>query len=164
MSARYTVVDVEEVEPAGPGGGVRFLRRAVGATAFGFNWFELGPGSEGPEHDETDSKQEEVMIVLSGEGTLSVDGEALPLAPRQVVRLVLWRLDDRTPPVEELRDRVDELEPLPPPSTFLVNGAAEQIGVLVVAEDDEPALPQLAALRDLVGRDPDLYEEYETLA
>jgi len=81
-----------------------------------------------------------------------------------IVRLVLWRLDDRTPPVEELRDRVDELEPLPPPSTFLVNGAAEQIGVLVVAEDDEPALPQVAALRDLVGRDPDLYEEYETLA
>ncbi len=81
-----------------------------------------------------------------------------------IVRLVLWRLDDRTPPVEELRDRIDELEPLPPPSTFLVNDAAEQIGVLVVAEDDEPALPQLAALRDLVGRDPDLYEEYETLA
>jgi hypothetical protein len=53
MSERYTVVDVDDIEPAGPGGGVRFLRRAVGATAFGFNWFELSPGSTGPEHDET---------------------------------------------------------------------------------------------------------------
>jgi uncharacterized cupin superfamily protein len=60
---------------------VRFLRRAVGATAFGFNWFELGPGSEGPEHDETASKQEEVMIVLSGGGTLEIDGEELTLSP-----------------------------------------------------------------------------------
>ena len=66
---------------------MRFLRRAVGATAFGFNWFELGPGSAGPEHDETGSRQEEVMIVLGGNGTLTVDGEPLPLAARRVVRL-----------------------------------------------------------------------------
>ena len=68
-----------------------------------------------------------------------------------IVRLVLWRLDERTPPVAA-------------PSTFLVNEGAEQIGVLVVAEEDEPPLPQLEALRDLVGREPDLYEEYEALA
>ncbi len=80
-----------------------------------------------------------------------------------IVRLVLWRLDERAPPVEELRDRLDELEPLTPPSTFLVNEGAEQIGVLVVAEDDEPPLPQLEALRDLVGGEPDLYEEYEAI-
>jgi hypothetical protein len=81
-----------------------------------------------------------------------------------IVRLVLWRLDERTPPVEELRDRLDELEPLPVPSTFLVNEGAEQLGVLVLAEDDEPPLPQLEALRDLVGREPDLYEEYEAVS
>ena len=81
-----------------------------------------------------------------------------------IVRLVLWRLDERTPPVEELRDRLDELAPLPSPSTFLVNEGAEQIGVLVVAEEDEPPLPQLEALRHLVGREPDLYEEYEAVS
>jgi hypothetical protein len=81
-----------------------------------------------------------------------------------VVRVVLWRLDERTPPVDELRVRLDELEPLIPPSSFLVNEAAEQIGMLVVADDDEPPPAQLGALRDLVGRDPDLYEEYETVA
>ena len=75
-----------------------------------------------------------------------------------IVRLVLWRLDERTPPVGELRDR------LSPPSAFLVNEGAEQLGVLVVAEDDDPPLPQLEALRDLVGREPDLYEEYEAFS
>jgi hypothetical protein len=81
-----------------------------------------------------------------------------------IVRLALWRLDDATPPVAELRDRLDELEPLVPPSAFLLNEAAEQIGVLVVAEEDEAPPPQVAALRDLVGREPDLYEEYETFS
>lgn len=87
MPQRYSVVDVDSVEPSGPGGAVRFLRRAVGATAFGFNWFELPPGAAGPEHDETASRQEEVMIVLAGDGTLTVDGEELALAARRVVRL-----------------------------------------------------------------------------
>jgi quercetin dioxygenase-like cupin family protein len=87
MATRFTVVDVEDVEPAGPAGAVRFLRRAVGATAFGFNWFELPPGAAGPEHDETGSEQEEVMIVLAGAGTLTIDGEPVSLAPRRIVRL-----------------------------------------------------------------------------
>ena len=81
-----------------------------------------------------------------------------------IVRLVLWRLDERTPPAEELRDRLDELAPLSAPSTSLVSEGAEQVGVLVLAEDDEPPLPQLEALRDLVGREPDLYEEYEAVS
>ncbi len=87
VPSRYSVADVDAVDPSGPGGRVRFLRRAVGATAFGFNWFELPPGSEGLEHDEAGTGQEEVMIVLSGDGILTVDGEELPLAPRRIVRL-----------------------------------------------------------------------------
>jgi hypothetical protein len=81
-----------------------------------------------------------------------------------IVRLALWRLDEATPPVEELRDRLDELEPLAAPSAFLLNEAAEQIGVLVLAEEDEAPPPQVGALRDLVGREPDLYEEYEAFS
>ena len=83
MAVRYSV---DDVDPEGPSGAVRFLRRAVGATAFGFNWFDLPPGSSGPEHDETRSKQEEVMIALFGGGMLEIDGEELVLAQRRVVR------------------------------------------------------------------------------
>jgi hypothetical protein len=80
-----------------------------------------------------------------------------------IVRIVLWRLDERSPSVEALREALDELEPLAPPSMLLVNDAAERIGALVVAEEDEPPPRQLDELRALVGREPDLYEEFDAL-
>ena len=80
-----------------------------------------------------------------------------------IVRIVLWRLDETTPSLEDLRDALDELEPLPRPGAQLLNEAAERIGALVVSEDDDPLPPQLEQLRLLVGRDPDLYEEFDPL-
>jgi hypothetical protein len=80
-----------------------------------------------------------------------------------IVRVVLWRLDERSPPVETLREALDDLEPLAAPSVLLVNEAAERIGALVVSEEDEPPPGQLDELRALVGREPDLYEEFDAL-
>ena len=80
-----------------------------------------------------------------------------------IVRVLLWRLDERTASFEALRRRIEELEPLDPPGAFLLNHAAERVGALVVAEEDEPPPVQLDELRALVGRDPDLYEEFDTL-
>ena len=80
-----------------------------------------------------------------------------------IVRILLWRLDERTPSFDELRDRIEELEPLAAPGAFLLNEAAERVGALVVDDEDEPAPPQLDELRALIGRDPDLYEEFDTL-
>jgi hypothetical protein len=80
-----------------------------------------------------------------------------------IVRILLWRLDERTSSFEALRGQLDELEPLAPPSALLVNEAAERIGALVVADEDEPLPGQLEELRALLGRDPDLYEEFDTL-
>lgn len=80
-----------------------------------------------------------------------------------IVRIVLWRLDEATQSLDQLRERLDELEPLPPPGAVLVNEAAERIGAIVVTEEDEPLPSQLEELRLLVGRDPDLYEEFDTL-
>ena len=80
-----------------------------------------------------------------------------------IVRILLWRLDDRTPSFDELRERIEELEPLAAPGAFLLNEAAERIGALVVDDEDEPAPRQLDELRALIGRDPDLYEEFDTL-
>jgi hypothetical protein len=60
---KYAFVDVDDLPGEGPGGAVKKLRRALGAHAFGFNYFELPPGVEGREHDETESSQEEVMFV-----------------------------------------------------------------------------------------------------
>jgi hypothetical protein len=80
-----------------------------------------------------------------------------------IVRILLWRLDERTSSFEALRGQLDELEPLAPPSALLVNEAAERIGALVVADEDEPLPGQLEELRALLGRDPDLYEEFDAL-
>ena len=75
----YSVVNVEEIEPGGPGGAVRFVRRRLGAEAFGINWFEVPPDMAAPEHDETESGQEEVNVVIRGTGVYRVEGEEIPL-------------------------------------------------------------------------------------
>jgi hypothetical protein len=56
----YSTVNVDDIEGAGPGGAVRFVRRVLGVEAFGINWFEIPPNAAGPEHDELETGQEEV--------------------------------------------------------------------------------------------------------
>jgi uncharacterized cupin superfamily protein len=71
----YSLVHLDDIEPAGPGGAVRFVRRELGVQAFGINWIELAPGVEGREHDESDTGQEEVNVVVRGGGSYRIDGE-----------------------------------------------------------------------------------------
>lgn len=73
----YSIVHVDEIEPSGPGGAVRFVRRELGVSAFGINWFELGPNVTGREHDETETGQEEVNVIVSGSGSYRIDGEVV---------------------------------------------------------------------------------------
>ena len=80
-----------------------------------------------------------------------------------IVRIILWRLDGSDSSLEALREQLDEVEPLDGPSLLLVNEAAERIGALIVADEDEPPPAQLDALRTLIGRDPDLYEEFDSV-
>jgi uncharacterized cupin superfamily protein len=54
------------------------VRRELGVEAFGINWFEIPPGAEGHEHDESESGQEEVNVVIRGSGTYRVEGEEVP--------------------------------------------------------------------------------------
>jgi len=75
----YSVVNVDEIEGAGPGGAVRFVRRELGCEAFGINWFELPSGAEGREHNESESGQEEVSFVVAGSGHWRIDGEEVPV-------------------------------------------------------------------------------------
>ena len=83
----YDVVDVGELEGEGPGGMVRKVRRAVGAKAFGFNYFVFPPNQEGHEHSHGDSNMEEVYFVVRGSGTMRIDGEDVELRPGRFVRV-----------------------------------------------------------------------------
>ena len=82
----YSIANVDEIEGAGPGGAVRFVRRELGCEAFGINWYELPPGAEGREHDETESGQEEVNVVIDGSGIWRIDGEEVPVGAGTFLR------------------------------------------------------------------------------
>jgi quercetin dioxygenase-like cupin family protein len=75
----YSIANIDEIEGTGPGGAVRFVRRELGVEAFGINRFDLPPGAKGVEHDERDSGQEEVNVVVAGSGLWRIDGEEVPV-------------------------------------------------------------------------------------
>jgi len=75
----YSVVNVAEIEAEGPGGAVRYVRRNLGVQAFGINWFELAPDVRGREHNEVETGQEEVNVIIAGSGVYEVDGETIPV-------------------------------------------------------------------------------------
>jgi mannose-6-phosphate isomerase-like protein (cupin superfamily) len=83
----YSVTDLDELEGEGPGGMVRKVRRALGARAFGFNYFTIPAGVEGREHDHADSNMEEVYFVVRGSGVMRVDGEEVELRPGRFLRV-----------------------------------------------------------------------------
>ena len=82
----YTKINLDEIEPTGPGGMVRFVRREIDLQAFGINWFELPPDADGVHHDELESGQEEVNVIIRGSGTYVVDGEEIPVREGDVFR------------------------------------------------------------------------------
>ena len=83
----YDVIDVKELEGEGPGGMVRKTRRALGARAFGFNYFEFPPNQEGREHSHASDGHEEVYFVVRGSGVMRLDGEEVELRPLRLIRV-----------------------------------------------------------------------------
>ena len=80
--ARYDVARLDEFD-----GVVKKLRRALGVTAFGVNYFDLPPGTEGLEHNETQTNQEEVYVYVRGSGLLRLGGEEIEVCEGIVVRV-----------------------------------------------------------------------------
>ncbi len=52
--------------------------RRSGTSAFGFNLVEIGPGGQIPEHDEAESGQVELYVILEGDAVLRIEGEEHP--------------------------------------------------------------------------------------
>ena len=75
--APYRAVDADDVEPAF--GVFRKVRQALDVEGFGINQVELPPGAAGREHDERESGQQEVYLVLAGAGVMNIDGEEVAL-------------------------------------------------------------------------------------
>lgn len=68
------VMHVDEIDAQG--GVFKPVGRTLGVTAFGVNVEQFPQGHEGyPDHDHAKDGQEEVYVVLSGQATLTIDGE-----------------------------------------------------------------------------------------
>jgi len=82
----YSMVQVDDLPAEGPGDAVRFVRRHLGVSAFGINWFEFAPNATGYEHNEQETQQEEVNMIISGSGVYRVEGEDIPVQRGTVMR------------------------------------------------------------------------------
>jgi hypothetical protein len=74
-----------------------------------------------------------------------------------IVRILIWNLFDSKTTIGELEDAVPELEP---PSAWIWSGASERFG-LVLHGDELPEA--VAEILELIGDDPDVYEEFDLL-
>ena len=75
-----------------------------------------------------------------------------------IVRLLLWNLADSKTTVEELRER---LRP-DPNRTWISDGNTERFGVIETWDGEPDAFPD--DIRDLIGKDPEIAEEFDVEA
>ena len=74
-----------------------------------------------------------------------------------IVRFLIWSLADSKTTIDELREGLPALEP---PSEWVWNEPAERFGLLVFGDE----LPEgLGWVRDLIGDDPSVYEEFDAV-
>ena len=78
--ANYSIKHRDEFERMEGSGDSTWLlaRKACGTAAFGYNLVEIGPGGQIPEHDEAQSGQVELYVILAGEAVMRLDGEDHP--------------------------------------------------------------------------------------
>jgi len=79
---KYDVVRFDELE-----GTVKKVRKALGVTAFGVNYFDLPARAEGLEHNETRSNQEEVYVYVKGSGRLRLGDDEIEVREGVAVRV-----------------------------------------------------------------------------
>jgi hypothetical protein len=74
-----------------------------------------------------------------------------------IVRILIWGLFDSRTSMEELQEG---LPALTAPSEWIWSESSERFGIVFFGED----LPESVGwARDLIGSDPDVYEEFDTL-
>jgi hypothetical protein len=71
-------------------------------------------------------------------------------------RILIWNLADSKTTVAELRDRLPMLDE---GDYWIANDAQERFGLVSTGDD----LPDLEHVRELIGKEPEIAEEYDTL-
>ena len=73
-----------------------------------------------------------------------------------VVRILVWNLADSKSSLEEVQS---QLPPLGDGDVWIANEPQERFGLVSTSGD----LPDLQKIRDLIGKEPEIAEEYEGL-
>ena len=74
-----------------------------------------------------------------------------------IARVLLWSLFDSKTTIDELRA---QLPALTPPSVWLWNEASERFGLLAFGDSLPPGVRDV---RDLIGHEPEVYEEFDVV-
>ena len=91
--ADVKIAKIDEIAPYSgpktiPGIRMRPAARAMGITAWGMSVFEIDPGTTGyPEHDHSRDGQEELYVVLRGNGTVQAGDEKFEVSAGAMVRV-----------------------------------------------------------------------------
>jgi hypothetical protein len=73
-----------------------------------------------------------------------------------VVRILIWNLADSKTTLGEVRE---QLPPLAEGDVWIANDVQERLGLVSSSEE----LPDLEKLRDLIGKEPEVAEEFDEL-
>lgn len=85
--ADYAVRRIEDME-AIVQGSFKKARAELGITSFGIQVIDFPPNVDGyPEHDHSQDGQEEVYVVMRGNGEIEIEGERIVVDPETMVRV-----------------------------------------------------------------------------
>ncbi len=85
--ADYTAKKIDEME-AIYGGGFKRARAELGVEAFGMQVIDMPPDfTDYPEHDHSETAQEEVYVVLRGSAEVDVEGDRVPIDSGTMIRV-----------------------------------------------------------------------------
>lgn len=71
-----------------------------------------------------------------------------------LLRIVLWNIADSKTTIEELRQHLPRL---PDGDVWISDEATDRFGLVSFADP----LPDIAEIRDLIGKDPEIGEEFD---
>jgi hypothetical protein len=71
-----------------------------------------------------------------------------------IARILIWGLHDSMTSIDEVRAHLPEVDG---DDRWITNEVTERVGLISFGEE----LPDLVELRQLIGKDPDVVEEFE---
>ncbi|HLH13638.1 MAG TPA: cupin domain-containing protein [Solirubrobacteraceae bacterium] len=87
MPADFTLSRIDDMEAVFSGSFKR-ARAQLGVESFGMQVIDMPPNAtQYPEHDHAESGQEEVFVVLRGDGEIEIDGERAAIDPDTMIRV-----------------------------------------------------------------------------